>query len=292
MNPDQISKTAAFIAIKFHGLTQNPRFKSLFDEHVITFYDRIVQDLPAPLNYYHYWLKFDWVRQLYIWSEELLLPGDLLHVIARKLYIRQLIDQLIDDGYEQMLVLGAGFDDHAFTFQQKGLSCTELDVPLMAKVKKAFLYKWYPNQEHHAVVSSYISDKNPTLKLSKHASLDAQKKTIVIAEGFFDYLKTESVNRILQELQNYFVPTPAIITTHFALDELPIHQQWIFKTGVRTVGEQLQLHKTVDEFKELLLRAGFTIQKQFTHLSITKDLQKKTGTNLPVLKGFYLMLAT
>lgn len=292
MNPDQISKTAAFIAIKFNGLTQNPRFKSLFDDQVITFYDRIVQDLPAPLNYYHYWLKFDWVRQLYIWSEELLLPGDLLHVIARKLYVRQLVDQLIDDGYEQMLVLGAGFDDLAFIYQQKGMQCLELDVPLMAEFKQTFLNKWYPHQEQPAIVGSYISDEKPILKLSKHNSLYAQKKTIVIAEGFFDYLTTEAVNHILQELQNHFVSAPAVVTTHFALDELPKHQQWVFKTSVRTVGEQLQLHKTMDEFNELLMGSGFTIQKQFTHQSITKQLQKMTGTSLSVLKGFYLLLAT
>lgn len=291
MKPDQISKTAAFIAIKFNGLTQNPSFKSLFDDDVITFYDRIVQDLPAPLNYYHYWLKHDWIRRLYIWSEELLLPGDLLHVMARKLYIRQLVNQLLDDGYEQMLVLGAGFDDLALTYQQKEISCFELDVPLMVQFKQTFFDKWYPHQEHPAVASTYISDDNPMLELTKHAALDAQKKTIIIAEGFFDYLTTKSVNKILHELKTYFVSDPALITTHFALDELPIHQQWVFKTGVRTVGEQLQLQNTVDEFKDLLKETGFVIKKEFPYQSITKQLQKKTGSNLSILKGFYLLLA-
>ncbi|WP_445666066.1 class I SAM-dependent methyltransferase [Fodinibius sp. AD559] len=291
MKPDQLSKTAAFIAIKFYGLTRLPTFRSLFNDPVINFYNRTVRSLPFPLNYYHYWLKFDWVRQLYIWSEELLLPGDLLHIIARKYYIRQLVNELIDDGYEQIVVLGAGFDDLAFAYSQKGLSCFELEVPHMAKYKKQFLNQYYPERSHPDIISTHLTDNKQKLPLNSRFNINSDLKTIIVAEGFFDYLQADLVENILTQIQDYFSGTPALICTHFALDELPTLQKLSFKTGVKTVGEELKLHHNIKEFRTLLTRNGFSINRHYDHTSMANELQKLTGTELSVLKGFYLLMS-
>jgi len=291
MKPDQLSKTAAFIAIKFYGLTRIPSFQSLFEDSVISFYDRVVQRLPFPLNYYHYWLKYSWVRKLYIWSEELLLPGDLLHIIARKYYIRQLVKELTDNGYEQIVVLGAGFDDLAFHYSQKGFSCFELDVPLMTKHKENFLTANYPDSRHPDIISSHLREKQQLLPFGPNSNIYADRKTIIIAEGFFDYLSVNHVASILSQIRQYFTNSPALVTTHFALDELPLHHRWSFKTGVKTVGEELKLNNNINEFRKLLSNNEFIINKQIDHKSMAADLQQKTGTGLPILKGFYLLMS-
>jgi O-methyltransferase involved in polyketide biosynthesis len=289
MKPNQLSKTAAFIAIKFYGLTQKDHFRSLFDDSVITFYERIVQNLPSPLNYYHYWLKFNWVRKLYMGSEELLLPGDLLHIIARKYYIRHCIKKLTEDGYQQIIVLGAGFDDLAFTYTQKGYSCLEIDVPHMAKHKQEFLNQHYVDSKHPQIMSSYLT--NSQLDFPSNINLDPNQKTIIIAEGFFDYLHTGLVDKILRKFKSHLNQNPTLITTHFALDELPFYHQWSFKTGVKTVGEALKLHLSISEFQELLTENGFMINRLLDRPVMTKQLQQLTGTKLPLLKGFYLIQA-
>ena len=286
MKADQISKTAAFIAVKFYGLTRKAHFRSLFDDSVITFYERVVQSLPRPINYYQYWLNFDWVRRLYMWSEELLLPGDLLHIIARKYYIRQLIDELNNDEYQQIIVLGAGFDDLAFTYSQKGLSCFEIDVPRMARHKQEFLNQYYADFKHPEIISSYLKNSSHALPID---NIDPNKKTIIVAEGFFDYLHTDLVQGILDQIQHYFRSTPTLITTHFALDELPLHHRWSFKTGVKTVGEELKLFQNITEFQNLLRASEFVIKELYNYRSMATELQQLTGTTLPMLKGFYLL---
>lgn len=291
MKPDQLSKTAAFIAIKLYGLTRIPAFQSLFDDSVINFYDRVVRNLPFPLNQYHYWLKYSWVRRLYIWSEELLLPGDLLHIIARKYYIRQLINELKDDEYNQIVVLGAGFDDLAFTYSQKGFSCYEFDVPHMTKYKQQFLNRYYPDSKHPDIIDVHLTDNQQKLPFSSDSTINRDNKTIVIAEGFFDYLHPDLVGNILNQLQHFFSDGPALISTHFALDELPIHHRWSFKTGVKTVGEELKLHHDINEFGKLLTKNGFIIKKQFDHLTMASKLQEKIKTSLPMLNGFYLLMS-
>mgnify|MGYP000084752259 FL=1 len=291
MKSDQLSKTAAFIAIKLYGLTRIPAFQSLFDDSVIKFYDLVVQNLPFPLNYYRYWLKFNWVRRLYIWSEELFLPGDLLHIIARKYYIRQLINELKDDGYRQIVVLGAGFDDLAFTYSQKGFSCFEIDVPHMAKYKQQFLNKHYPDSNHPDIINAHLTNNQQKLPFGSSSTINRDKKTIIIAEGFFDYLQTDLVENILHQIKQYFSDSPALISTHFALNELPLHHRWSFKTGVKTVGEELKLHYNITQFRKLLTSNEFIIKKQFDHQTIASKLQQKIGTDLPILQGFYLLMS-
>lgn len=290
MKPDQISKTAAFLAIKFYGLTKKKQFSSLFDGEILSFYDHIVQKLPAPLNYYHYWLQFNWVRRWYIKSEELMLPGDLLHVVARKLYIRQLVDKLIDDGYKQLIVLGAGFDDLAFSYRQKGIIAAELDVPRMSEAKRNILNSIYPNANYPELIGVHISDNSSNAIFPSFSHINPNKKTVIIAEGFFDYLKTRTVQHILAEAETHFAITPALITTHFALDELPKRHQWVFKTGVQSVGEKLQLHKSIHDFKHLFFESNFALQQQLDFISLEKKLRKQTGSNLSMLKGFYILL--
>lgn len=291
MKANQLSKTATFITIKFYGLTRIPEFQSLFDDSVITFYERVVQSLPFPLHYYHYWLKHNWVRRLYVWSEELLLPGDLLHIIARKYYIRQLVNELYEDGYEQIVLLGAGFDDLAFVYSQKGCSCFELEVPRMANHKQQFFNQYYPDSKHPNIISAHLTENKQKLPLASDSDIHRDKKTIIIAEGFFDYLQTDLVENILDQFRHYFSNRPAFISTHFALDELPPHHRWSFKTGVKTVGEELKLHLNIKEFRKLLTRNEFPIKKQLDHQTMARKLQQEAETELPMLQGFYILMS-
>lgn len=290
MKPDQLSKTAAFVAIKFFGLTQIDSFRNLFEDNVITFYERLVKNLPAPLCYYHYWLQFGWVRSLYIRSEELFLPGDLLHIIARKWHIRKMATQLTKRGYEQIIVLGAGFDDLAFTLTQKGFLCFEFEAPFMAEQKRQFLNNCFPKKSHPAIIQSYQPHDHIGNQIKQHPEINPHKKTVIIAEGFFDYLKKDTVANILHRIGHYFEDNTCLITTHFALDELPLHHRWSFKSGVNAVGEKLKLNSSISEFENLLSQNNFSIKKEFSYNRMMTCLQNKTGTKLSVLKGFYLLM--
>ena len=291
MKPDQLSQTAAFVAIKFYGLSRIEEFQSLFDESIVSFYDQLSRSLPPPLRYYHYWLKFRWVRRLYIWSEELLLPGDLLHIVARKWYIQRLATQLVEDGYEQLIVLGAGFDHLAFYFSQQDLPCYEFDAPHMASIKQQFFEDSYPGKKHPDIISAHLPEDSLETEFRRHPEIDPDKKTIVIAEGFFDYLKPETVERSLNQIKHHFTHNPVLISTHFALNELSAFYRWVFKSSVNLVNEQLQFGSSVEEFRRLLSNAEFEVRQLYDAQEISAEMKERTGTNLPVLAGFYVLLA-
>lgn len=288
MKSDQLSKTAAFVAIKFYGLTRDNRFRSLFDDSVITFYDQLVQALPKPFSYYRYWLQFKWVRKFYSWSEELLLPGDLLHIIARKWYMQRMTKQLVDEGYEQIIIPGAGFDHLGYYFSLGGLPCFEIEKPQVGQLKQYFLQEYYPNQPHPHIIMNR-SETQTLLPFSNH--IDPNKKTVIVAEGFFDYLKPRTVEKILFQIRSNFSHSPALISTHFSLDELPIFYRFVYKKSIRIVGEQFQFDTPVEAFKQMLKEQRFKISQFFDTHEISTEIHEQIDTPLPLLKGFYIVSA-
>lgn len=291
MKSDQLSQTAAFVAIKFYGLTRMDQYRSLFDDSVVAFYEQLIQSLPIPLRYYHYWLQQKWVRRLYIWSEELLLPGDLLHIIARKWYIQRMAERLLDEGYEQLVVLGAGFDHLAFDFAQRGIDSFEFDAPHMAALKRHFLSSCYPGRRHPNIIISHLPNDELGHEFSRHPQIDSNKKTIVVAEGFFDYLPPHLVASSLGQIQQYFSHKPALISTHFALDELSSFHRWVFKTSVNLVSERLQFNASMEAFRDILTNQQFELTQLHDAHEINTTIKNLVKTTLPVLKGFYVLLA-
>lgn len=291
MKADQLSQTAAFVAVKFYGMTRMKEFRSLFDDSITSFYDRLVQTLPAPIRYYHYWLQFKGVRKLYIWSEELMLPGDLLHVIARKWHIQQMVGDHVDTGYEQIIVLGAGFDHLGYYYTQKGVPCFEFDAPYMANLKRSFLTEQYSGQTHPKIINLHLPGDQIGNLLATQQDIDPQKKTIVVAEGFFDYLDANTVSDSLHQLNAYFSQTPALISTHFALEELSAFHRRVFKSSVQMVGESLQFNASMDEFSRLLESEGFTMHQLTDSQEIRDSLSHLIKIKLEILDGFYVLQA-
>lgn len=289
MKPEQLSKTAAFIAIKFYGLTLSQPYRSMFDKETIRFYDRLVSELPSPLGSYHRMLQSSWLRKFFIFSEELLLPGDLMHILMRKWIIGKMVDQFLQKGYRQLLVLGAGFDHLAVKYSARGIQSVEIDTPEMIRFKEEFIKKNAYDNDHLHVCQSYISSKDGKSMPGNIPHLDPKKKTIVVAEGFFDYITPRESEYLLEGLNSHFRNSIALVSTVFSLDELPWLRAWIFKTGVWTVGEHLKLHLSLQEFSTLLEKHGFAIQDHITKSKMETELRKIEKTTLPILPGFHLV---
>ncbi len=290
MKLTHLSQSAAFIAIKFYGLTRDERYRALFEEETIRYYEKMVSFLPAPLSYYHYWLQFKWARLFYITAEETLLPGDLLHILARKRFVERMTDNLLKEGYDQVLILGAGLDHLGLRYTRTNKPAIEIDTPRMSQYKKAFLDLHYPHAEHPHLMGCNLSEQSLSQILERQKILSPEKKTAVIAEGFFDYLDPSAVHNTLFTLQDYF-SSPAIISTHFSLDELPPFHRWVFQTSLRLAGEPLQFHTSMDEFEQILNEHHLRLSSCYGTDDLATRLNTQIDTNLSLLKGFYLFTA-
>lgn len=288
MEKDQLSKTAAFVAIKFYGLTRWEHYRSFFELSTVEFYDRLVQSLPGKLHLYHNLLRSEWLRSFFFWGEEVLLPGDLMHILARKWYLEQMIEEEISKGVKQVIVLGAGFDHLAWRYSQKNIRSIEIDTPGMADLKRDFYKINYPASKKPAVIDAFF----PETKISdvlQHSSIDPELKTVIVAEGFFDYLEKVTVSQILNDIHSCFGKDTSLITTHFALDELSWFNAFIFKNSIRMVGENLKLNLDICSFQSLLKEQNFFIKYLYSDKTFEGQLQKKLQTTRVVMNGFYIL---
>ncbi|MCG8372417.1 MAG: class I SAM-dependent methyltransferase [Balneolales bacterium] len=283
-----ISLTAAYLAVKFYGLSRDPRISSVFPPFVINFYEQMVRFLPRHLSWYQRTLNVGLLRRFFILSEELLLPGDLMHVLCRKYYLTKMVDEALEKGVEQLVNLGAGFDHLGVYASQKGIPAFELDYPHMIEQKRRFLVKeGYENKLIHLQETDITKQRLGETLLSIE-EFDPKKRTLFIAEGFFDYLSLLPSEQVLEDIRTMNIRNQ-LISTFFSLDELPFMHQMSFRGGVSLVGESLKFKITKPEFVELLEELEFELEEELNSLLMRDDLVKRMGVKLPVLKGFYIL---
>ncbi len=282
-----ISHTAAFIAVKLYGLTRNPKAAEKFDPFIINFYERLLLSLPKHLRWYHRSLKSSLMRSFFIFSEELLLPGDLMHILCRKYYVTQQVQKLLDQGFEQVVNLGAGFDHQGAFLSQKGIPVFELDRDSMIKQKRKFTEAESFDNEHLHFISCDVEQGRIGEKLRGYPSFDPKKNTVFIAEGFFDYLDLIPNEHIVEDIISLNQKN-RLVTTFFSIDELNFFQRWVFKSGVSMVGESLKFKLNRDDFVELLEELNMKLESEVSATEMKADFVTAIGSKLPVMKGFYV----
>jgi O-methyltransferase involved in polyketide biosynthesis len=302
MKPNQLSNTAAFIAVKFYGLTREDPCRSLFDDEIIRFYDRLVQQLPAPLRFYHRGLRYKPARRFFTFWEELLLPGDLMHIILRKRYLGQWVEQLRKQGYRQMLVLGGGFDHLAALGARTGMRCLEIDTPAMTDMKQSFIdtcgyaHKnlmlreafFGPDSLHDVLAKDGRADSDTNADAHR---LDRAKKTIVVAEGFFDYFSVNESAELLTDLNAIFSGGVQLLSTLNVQEELSGFRSFVYKKSVMLAGEKLKLGLNRDQFVSLLESHQFRSETIIDRERMRREVLELHDIEYPVLGGFYLVRA-
>ncbi|MFA5669195.1 MAG: class I SAM-dependent methyltransferase [Balneolaceae bacterium] len=289
MAHQKLSHTAAYIAVKFYGLTLDSNIGKNFSPFIKEFYAQVVQFLPKHLSWYYKALRSATWRRFFIASEELLLPGDLMHIICRKFYITNYVDEAIDNGFEQLVVLGAGLDHLGVYAATKGLTSFEIETPFMALKKEEFLASSNQLNSDLHLLPLDVTKNRISEVLRDNSAFDSTKKTLFVAEGFFDYLNQNDANNVLSEIATA-CPNHRLITTLFSLDELNIFHRFSFTTGVRLVGESVQLPYNKEGFINLLENVGYSTKRVLSYQEMEADLVALTGLNLPVLKGFYVLV--
>jgi len=117
------------------------------------------------------------------------------YVIARTKYIDQVFNDATEKGFQQMLIMGAGFDSRAIRLLQgrnnvkvyEVDACTTLEAKLKQYKKRKISY---PANNIHIPVDFEKEDIKARLK---EAGFSKKKKTLFILEGLIMYLTQEAV---------------------------------------------------------------------------------------------------
>jgi len=127
------------------------------------------------------------------------------YVIARTKYIDAVFKQSLADGFDQVLIFGAGFDTRALRFHDLvGFTMIfELDVPTTRDAKIRQYQKRGVSVPQNIVFIPIDFDKESLPVKIQKAGFGRHRKSLFILEGLLMYLQPESVDETFRTIQNF-----------------------------------------------------------------------------------------
>lgn len=180
-------------------------------------------------------------------SEELekLFPGVHNSIIARVKYFDDYVEKLVDEGLEQLVILGAGYDTRAYRIEglKKNIKVFEVDHPNTQSFKILKVKEIFGSVPDHVVYVPVDFDTQKLRERLLESGYSKSKKTLFIMEGLVMYIPPDAVDETLSFVVNNSGKGSAVI-----FDYVP--QSVVDGTSDLEVGKNL--HNHAKEYKEPL----------------------------------------
>ena len=139
------------------------------------------------------------LKKTLVWYGEKIMPGMFGYVCGRTRYIDDCLKKCIDDGIEQLVILGAGYDSRAYRFNElRGkIKVFEIDHPATLKVKIGKIKRIFGNLPNHVVYAPVDFDKEKLDERLYENGYDKNLKTLFIWEGVTSFITAEAVDETM-----------------------------------------------------------------------------------------------
>jgi methyltransferase (TIGR00027 family) len=125
-------------------------------------------------------------------------PGATDTIVSRIRFVDDCLINSINDGIEQLVVLGAGYDSRAYRFNElKNKHVFEVDHPNTQKLKKRKISQIFGYLPSHVVFVPVDFEKDKLISKLFEAGYSRNLKTLFIWEGVCEYLTPNAVNELL-----------------------------------------------------------------------------------------------
>ncbi|WP_319524543.1 SAM-dependent methyltransferase [uncultured Desulfosarcina sp.] len=221
-------------------------------------------------------------------------PGVCNSILARTRFIDDCLEEAINDGLQQLVILGAGYDTRAFRFRaiKEKTTVFELDHPTTQKRKLAIIQNhldWNASSIRHIPID--FAKEELSEKLFS-CGYDDRLKTLFIWEGITYYISASAVDRTLDFINHhtpsksgivfdYFPPTVADGTTR-----LP--EAKALREGLKRIGEELLFGIKPDEIFAFMKKRGFQVVRNLS----SRDYQQAYCKRRNVSDMFLFVQAT
>ncbi len=140
-------------------------------------------------------------------------PGVMEFLVARDRYIDDFLQRSLDDGLEQLVLLGAGLDARPYRFPQlkSGVKVFEVDHPASQATKLRKLVEIFGELPAHVTfVAIDFTTQDLAERLFAHG-YDPALKTLFIWQGVTQYLNLQAVDSTLAFVAHNSAPGSQII---------------------------------------------------------------------------------
>ena len=127
------------------------------------------------------------------------------YVIARTKYIDEVAKTAMQDGTEQILILGAGFDSRGIRFQDMANNAEifELDAPVTQNAKIERYKEMRIVIPGNLVFIPIDFDKQSISDRLSECGFERGKKCLIIMEGLTMYLQSESIDSLFKIIRDF-----------------------------------------------------------------------------------------
>lgn len=255
MKDDQASLTALTVLQGILATAENERYRHLLSDAEIQLYEHILQSSPAgrkKLKQVH----SPFLRALLHTAEKMLMPGIGLHYVLRKRYIEQQSRQAIDEGFEQIISLGAGFDSLCWRLSSEYplLNFIEIDHPASSALKQQALNKLGEVSASLHFLNVDFAQQTLLDALRQCPSFHEKKRTLYICEGVMMYLQPDAITLLMQSIATLAGENGRFIFTAVAPMDSPNNNTgWLHKFALKFMDEPLCWSFESTEIEDWLL---------------------------------------
>jgi methyltransferase (TIGR00027 family) len=219
------------------------------------------------------------------------------YVIARTKFIDYEFKNALEEGYEQILIFGAGFDSRAVRFANisKNVRIFEMDVPVTQNDKiDCYRKKGIVIPGNLVFIPIDFEKQRITERLSE-SGFAMNKKSLFILEGLTMYLQSESVDQTFKIIQEYAGQGSKIVFDYIYASVLRNEKLYYGEPGMlrRTakVNEAWVFGIEKGSIDEFLTKYGFEI---LSHMN-SSDLESmffrdKQGNNIANVNGTHCIV--
>ncbi|KPJ76370.1 MAG: hypothetical protein AMJ54_11970 [Deltaproteobacteria bacterium SG8_13] len=227
-----------------------------------------------------------------------LVPGVCDAILARGRFIDDRLLRSIDEGLQQLVILGAGYDTRAFRFTQlnEGVPIYELDDPATQQMKLQRLKKYrLPVPDRLTFIPCRFDCEDFIARLLE-SGYDPGRITFFIWEGVSYYLSPADVDRIMAFISNHSPAGSAVVFDYFPpsvfdgtsrLDEAVVLRQ-----ALKQMGEEITFGIDPDTIEDFLSARGLGLRKHLSSEDLHHMYLKRVNRETTVSKMFYFAQAS
>jgi methyltransferase (TIGR00027 family) len=190
MSSDQSYKTAYGAAYARLIEQYVPEEEKLFEDNVIgIFFSRNINIM----------LKFNWIRRLYMLSYNAVSPGVYGLQVCRTKFIDDRLNEAINTGITQIVILGAGLDTRGYRINYpKETKIYEVDLPVLQNKKMEIIKKHFGTMPSNIEYVPIDFNTQYLGEVLSEKNFDFCKPSFFIWEGVTQYIPEDAVRRTLE----------------------------------------------------------------------------------------------
>jgi methyltransferase (TIGR00027 family) len=229
---------------------------------------------------------------------EQIMPGVNGAIVARIRFIDEYLLECTAGGFEQLVILGAGFDTRAYRFEdvKNNLRVFEVDHPATQQVKVEKIKEIFGTLPEHVVYVPVVFGADRFDRKLLEKGYNPELKTLFIVEGLLMYIPPPAADGLLSFIVNTSGRGSSLIADYFSVPVIkgtsPLKEAQVLKQFVESEGAPLQFGIEEGKVEAFFEARGFEAVTHVSPASCKEKYFKNASFDRAVSSMFNFVHAT